>query len=163
MEIDYSNVTEVPGNRITREQLARMFQRYSFAAKFCEGKDVLEVACGAGQGLGYLRSKARQLVGGDCTAKLVRSAKDYYKDRIGILQLDAQYLPFKDNAFDVVILYEAIYYLPQADRFLRECRRLLRDEGVLLICTVNKDWLEFNPSPHSTKSVSYTHLQAHET
>ena len=158
MGIDYSSVTEVPGNRITREQLARMFQRYSFAARFCEGKDVLEVACGAGQGLGYLSTKARQLIGGDYTTKLVQSAKDYYKDRVGILQLDAQYLPFKGNTFDVVILFEAIYYLSRADRFLRECHRLLRGEGIILICTVNKDWSEFNPSPYSTKYFSVPEL-----
>jgi ubiquinone/menaquinone biosynthesis C-methylase UbiE len=155
---DFITITEMPGQRASREQLNKLYHRYKFASTFCEGKDVLEVACGAGQGLGYLRSKARQLVGGDYTAKLVQSAKDYYKDRVGILQLDAQYLPFKDNAFDVVILYEAIYYLPRADRFLRECRRLLRDKGTLLICTVNKDWSEFNPSPYSTKYYSVPEL-----
>lgn len=48
---DYSTVTELPGGNATKEQLARMFHRYCFAANFCRGKDVLEVACGAGQGV----------------------------------------------------------------------------------------------------------------
>ena len=56
-----------------------------------------------------------------------------------------------------MILYEAIYYLAEPERFLDECRRVIRDKGVLLICTVNKDWSEFNPSPYSAK-----YFSAHE-
>jgi ubiquinone/menaquinone biosynthesis C-methylase UbiE len=155
---DYSTVTELPGGNATKEQLARMFHRYCFAASFCKGKDVLEVACGAGQGLGYLARRARRVVGGDYTEKLVQAAKDYYKDRVEVHHLDAHQLPFEDKSFDVVILYEAIYYLGKPDKFLQEARRVLRDGGVLLIATVNKDWSEFNPSPFSTHYFSVPEL-----
>ncbi len=30
MSVDYTTVTEVPGNRVTREQLTRMCNRYYF-------------------------------------------------------------------------------------------------------------------------------------
>jgi ubiquinone/menaquinone biosynthesis C-methylase UbiE len=158
MAIDYSTVTEVPGNRVTREQMARMVHRYCFAAGFCEGKDVLEVACGAGQGLGYLARKARLVIGGDYTDKLVWSAKNYYKDRVEVHQLDAHQLPFEEKSFDVVILYEAIYYLANPEKFVEEASRVLRKGGVLLIATVNSDWSEFNPSPFSTRYFSIPEL-----
>jgi len=158
MGIDYSTVTEVPGNRVSHEQLARMFHRYCFATTFCKGKDVLEVACGAGQGLGYLARKARRVVGGDCTDKLVRSAKEYYKDRVELHHLDAHRLPFKDKSFDVVILYEAIYYLAQPEEFIAGAHRVLRNNGILIMCTVNKDWSDFNPSPFSTHYFSVPEL-----
>ncbi|MFQ6079305.1 MAG: class I SAM-dependent methyltransferase [Thermodesulfobacteriota bacterium] len=150
MGVEYSTVTELPGDRITHEQLARMFHRYRFAANFCEGKEVLEVACGAGQGLGYLARRATRVVGGDCTEKLMMSAREYYKDRVEIHPLDAHQLPFKDKSFDVLILYEALYYLAKPEIFFQEANRVLREGGVLLIATVNKDWPEFNPSPLST-------------
>jgi ubiquinone/menaquinone biosynthesis C-methylase UbiE len=158
MAIDYSTVTEVPGDKATQEQLARMFHRYRFASDFCEGKDVLEVACGSGQGLGYLAKKARWIVGGDCTERLVRSARQYYRNRVQVHLLDAQHLPFRDNSFDVLVLYEAIYYLAYAEEFLSEARRVLRKGGVLLIATVNKDWSEFNPSPFSSHYFSVPDL-----
>ena len=72
MRPDYTTVTEIPRGRVTREQLTRMCTRYYFASKFCEGKDVLEVGCGAGQGLGYLARKARRVVGGDCTENMAK-------------------------------------------------------------------------------------------
>jgi SAM-dependent methyltransferase len=74
------------------------------------------------------------------------------------MRLDAHALPFRDRSFDVVILYEAIYYLAEPDRFLAECRRVLRVPGVVLICTVNKEWPDFNPSPFSTRYFSSREL-----
>ena len=159
MPVDYSTVTEVPGDKATQEQLVRVFHRYRFAVDYCEDKDVLEVACGAGQALGYLARKARRVVGGDCTEKLVASAKQYYKDRVELYLLDAHQLPFRDSSFDVVILFEAIYYLGQPEKFLIETHRVLRKDGVLLIATVNRDWPEFNPSPFSTRYLSVPELQ----
>jgi len=154
MRVDYSTVTEVPGHKVTDEQLARMYHRYRFAAGFCNGRDVLEVACGAGQGLGYLARYARRVVGGDCTEGLVRDAKSHYKDRVELHILDAHQLPYKDKSFDVVILYESIYYLAKPEKFVGEARRILRKPGVLLIASVNKDWPEFNPSPFSSNYFS---------
>lgn len=158
MGIDYTTVTEVRGNQVTQEQLERMFHRYCFASNFGEGKDVLEVACGAGLGLGYLAKRAKRVFAGDYTETLIKEAKRYYKERVPLLRLDAHFLPFRDQSFDVVILYEAIYYLAQPEHFFDEARRVLRKDGVLLIATVNKHWSEFNPSPFSTSYFSVPEL-----
>ena len=154
----YSTVTEVPGLGASKEQITMLLTRYAFASQFTDAKDVLEVACGAGQGLGYLSKKARWVAGGDYTGELVRTAQRHYLGSMPILQLDALTLPFKDSSFDVAILYEAIYYLTEPERFLDECRRVLRRTGALLICTVNKEWSDFNPSPFSTQYFSLREL-----
>ena len=155
---DFSTVTEVAGNRVTQDQLARLYHRYTFAAQFCDGMDVLEVACGTGQGLGYLAKKAKSVVGGDYTENLLRGAQQYYNGRVPLLRLDAHALPFQNSSFDVVLLYEAIYYLAYPERFLVECRRVLRNKGILLICSVNKEWSDFNPSPYSVRYFSAIEL-----
>jgi SAM-dependent methyltransferase len=58
----------------------------------------------------------------------------------------------------VVILYEAIYYLSEPKRFIKEARRVLREGGILIICTANKDWADFNPSPYSHRYFSVTEM-----
>jgi ubiquinone/menaquinone biosynthesis C-methylase UbiE len=147
---DFTAVTEVPGLGASREQRAMLFTRYAYAARLCDGKtDLLEVACGSGQGLGYLAGKARRVVGGDYTEALVQRARRHYGGRVAFVRLDAHALPFGGASFDVVLLYEAIYYLAEPDRFVAECRRVLRSNGVLVVCTVNKEWPDFNPSPYS--------------
>ena len=160
MGIDYTTVTEIPGSKVTREQLARAYTRYRFASKFCEGKDVLEVACGSGLGLGYLAKSTKKVVGGDYTEHLLKLAQEHYRGKVGLLRLDAHTLPFKADTFDVVILYEAIYYLANPEEFIDECRRILRNKGILLICTANKDWSDFNPSPFSVRYFSAPELFA---
>jgi len=156
----YATITELPGNKITSEQLARLYQRYRFAQQFCTEKEVMEVACGAGMGLGYLAKVAKKVIGGDIDKEILKYALKHYegRDKIEIRKFDAQNLPFEDKSFDVVIFYEAIYYLAKPEKFVSEACRVLKDNGVLLICTVNKDWADFNPSPHSTKYFSAPEL-----
>ena len=159
-QVDYTTVTETPGVKASKEQIKRLYQRYRFALEFCHGKEVLEVACGSGQGLGYLANKAKKVVGGDIDENNLQFARDYYRDRnaIELRILDAQSLPFEDKSFDVIILYEAIYYLKDPQNFIVEAARVLRSGGILIVCTANKDWSDFNPSPYSHRYFSVHEL-----
>ena len=154
----YVSVTEVPGTGATGEQLAMLSTRYAFAGERCAGKRVLEVACGAGMGLGYLKTFAHRLVGGDCDLTLLEASRDSYHGRIPLVALDAHHLPFRDESFDVVILFEAIYYLRDVERFLDEARRILGRGGLLLLCSANREWPGFNPSPFSVSYLSAADL-----
>jgi len=149
MANDYTTVTELPGSGATKEQLSALQTRYKIARELSKGKDVLEVACGPGIGLGYLAKSARRVTGGDFDPKLVQLAQQYYGSRVDVLRLDAQALPFPDESFDVVLFLEAIYYLPEPQRFFRETARVLRPGGVVFVCSANPEWADFNPSPYS--------------
>jgi ubiquinone/menaquinone biosynthesis C-methylase UbiE len=148
-KVDYSEVTELVGARGSRAQFARMCQRYQFAAGFCAGKEVLEVACGAGQGLGFLARRAKRVVGMDVDEGILAMPRERYGKRIEIRQGNAEALPFADQSFDVVLLLEAIYYLRQPQSFIAEAKRVLRSGGILFVCSANKDLPDFNPSPFS--------------
>jgi ubiquinone/menaquinone biosynthesis C-methylase UbiE len=146
---DFVQVTEVAGDDVTEEQVERLLRRYYWAGQYCEGKDVVEAACGSGQGLGYLHGITRTLDAGDYSKKMIELTKSHYGDRIDLRHFNAQNMPFDDQSKDVIILFEAIYYLPDAKQFVKECARVLRPEGVVLLSTANKDLFDFNPSPHS--------------
>lgn len=146
---EYVEVTERPGDPASDEQLHRMQHRYQWAAGFGTGKDILEIACGAGQGLGLLSAAARSLVAGDVSRPLLRLARGHYHSRVPFVELDAQKLPFPSASFDVIVMFEAIYYLRSVPTFAAECRRVLRQGGKLLVTTANKDIFDFNPSPHA--------------
>jgi ubiquinone/menaquinone biosynthesis C-methylase UbiE len=151
MENDFYDVTEIPGDDISNEQLERNYHRYYWAGTFCTGKSVLEVACGSGQGLGYLAEIAEKFSAGDYSQKLLDIAKNHYGKRINLKKFDAQKMPFKDKTFDVIVFFEAMYYLPDAEKFISECRRVLKKAGRLLIATANKDLFDFNASPYTYK------------
>lgn len=140
---DFTAITETPGSYVNQEQLARIFQRYRLGAALAQGKDVLEVACGAGIGLGVLQQSARSLVGCDYTSQVLAVAQQHYGRRVPLVCADAQNLPFADHSFDLVLSFEAIYYLNRIDWFLTAAFRLLRQDGTLLIGTSNPDWPPF--------------------
>jgi len=155
----FATVTELPGAGMTPEQAAMLYTRYHWAGTLSEGRDVLEVACGPGVGLGYLAHRARRIVGGDCDEALLQQARAHYRSTIPLLRLDAHALPFAERVFDIVVLFEALYYLARPEEFLREARRVLRPRGVVLVCLPNKDWAGFNPSPFAHRYFSVAELR----
>jgi ubiquinone/menaquinone biosynthesis C-methylase UbiE len=158
---DYASITEAPGLKATQEQLARLYHRYRFALDYVKGKDVLEAACGTGIGLGLLARYANCVVGGDIDKKNIAIASNLYRnDSLQIREMDVHNLPFGEKSFDVILLFEAIYYLEHPEIFVKEAYRILRRQGVLIICTVNRDWEDFHPSPYTHRYFSVPELAA---
>lgn len=145
--VDYSTVTEQVGDLVSQEALSMLYTRYRYASPYCAGKRVLEVACGPGLGVGYLAKHARFIMGGDYTPSLLKAARRSSQTVLPFLRMDAHALPFTNESVDVMVCYEALYYFTEAEHFLSECRRVLAPNGLLLLCTVNPEWPEFNPSP----------------
>ena len=148
---NFVDVTELSGDNVTKEQVERIVHRYQWAEKYCLGKDVLEVGCGTGQGLGHILKSSKSLEAGDYSEEILSIPIKYYGKRVSLSQFDAQDMPYKSSSKDVIILFEAIYYIPDPDKFIAECKRVLRSNGVVLIATANKELQDFNPSPHSYK------------
>jgi SAM-dependent methyltransferase len=148
-QLDFTAVTERGGETVSQAQLDRFYQRYIWAGHFAQGVDVLELACGTGPGLGHLQRVSRRLVAADISEQVLAAAREHYGSRVDLRQLDACSTGLGSCSFDVVILFEAIYYLPDANAFFVEVSRLLRPGGQLLLAMANKDLFDFNPSPFS--------------
>lgn len=157
---DYTPITELPGGLVTAEQQARLSQRYGLARSHAAGRRVLEVACGAGLGLGFVADTAQLLVGGDYTAAVLDVAQERYRSVVPLARFDAQRLPFRDASFDLVLCLEAIYYFPEPELFLTDCHRLLSETGILLIGSENKAWRHFVPSPLSARYYTVPELNS---
>lgn len=154
-----SHEAEMPGMKVTKEQLQIICCRYYFASQFVSGKQVLEVGCGPGLGLGYLSRRAEKVIGGDYAEDNLRCAQQHYKGRVELILLDAHNLPFKDNCFDVVVAVAVVIYL-QLDRFFDECYRVLKRGGTLAFCIPNKDQPDFHRNPLSKNYFSIPELSA---
>lgn len=146
----FLKVTELPGEEISQEQLERLCHRYYWAAEYVRDRDVLEVACGAGPGLRYLVERAQSVKAGDFSPEVLARAQRHVGTDVELRVFDAQDMPYPDASFDTVIIFEALYYVPSAEKFLAEAKRVLRPGGLLLISSANRDLYDFNPSPHST-------------
>jgi SAM-dependent methyltransferase len=146
---DYNTITELAGDDVSEEQVLRICQRYYWAKNYCQNKDVVEVACGNGQGLGYLSEFAKSVCAGDIMDSFVDHVKALYGKKFEITKYDAINMPYDDSSKDVILIFEALYYIKDVNAFFEECKRVLRNTGKLLIVTANKDLFDFNPSPFS--------------
>jgi ubiquinone/menaquinone biosynthesis C-methylase UbiE len=147
---DYTPITELPGSLLTPEQFSRFAHRYALAAGLASGARVLEVACGAGSGLSYLAERASQVVGMDYTEGMLQPARRRLDAALPLVCGDAQQLPFAAQSMDLLLCFEAIYYLADQDAFLAESRRVLAPGGLLVISLTNPDWPDFVPGALST-------------
>lgn len=124
------------GGRIAAEHLAR----YAFAERFAAGKTVLDVASGEGYGAAIMAERARSVVGVDLAEAAVRFAQKKYSG-IGNLEFhvgDVTALSFPDESFEVATCYETVEHIDEPLKAIAELRRVLKDDGVLLVSTPNK-------------------------
>ena len=131
--------------------------RYIFAASLAENKVVLDVACGTGYGAGFMAEKASKVVGADISLEAVDyAAERFCKDnKAGFICADAIRLPFVDNAFDIVVSFETIEHIRQCRKFLAECRRVLKANGLLVCSTPNRRIF----SPKLAKPINTFHVK----
>ena len=114
--------------------------RYGLPGSLVKDKLVLDVACGDGIGTAYLSGQgARAVCGGDISLDSLRHARRLCGNGSAFTALDVGALPFKDRIFDVVVSIETIEHIEGQDKYLSECRRVLKDGGYFVCSTVNRD------------------------
>lgn len=145
----FEDITETVGVPLSPEGASMLATRYAWASSMAAGRRVLELGCGGGQGLGLLEASATSVIGGDYSAPLLDIARRTYDGRIPLTRLSAEQLPFADKSFDLVILFEASYYIPDLQKAFREIARVLTDQGAILLANANPERPDFIRSPHS--------------
>ena len=113
---------------------------------------MLEEDPGTVQGLGYIARLARSLIAGGFLDDLINEANRYLGDRVVLPRFGARDMPCDDHSFDVVSLFNAIYYLSRAERLVDERERVLRSAGEVLIFGVNKDLYDCGSGRHAHAS-----------
>jgi len=120
-------------NSIAEEHLAR----YMVVSKMTKGT-VLDVACGSGYGSSIINRHSRvdYVVSMDIEIELLEYGKRVFK--IEAVEADALNLPFRNKSFDTVVTLETIEHLSNPKKFIKQIRRVLKDNGILILSTPNK-------------------------
>jgi SAM-dependent methyltransferase len=108
----------------------------------CRGRDVLEAGSGEGYGANMIADVATSVVGVDYDASAVEHVRARYP-RVEMKAGNLADLPMTDASVDVVVNFQVIEHLWDQLQFLRECVRVLRPAGELLISTPNR--ITFSP------------------
>jgi SAM-dependent methyltransferase len=129
----------LPGNLIWQEGLTDHIPRYEFACNYCNGKRVLDAACGVGYGSTLLANNGAYSVHAiDISPEAINSAKKIFAHpKISFQIDDCEVLNSVSNDIDVIVALECIEHMHSPEKFLLRTTQLLDPSGLLVLSTPN--------------------------
>lgn len=114
--------------------------RYNFFGEYAENNCILDAGCGFGYGVKILTfNNPTMAIGIDNSISSLKYAKkNYFFNNTSYIVTDAIKTPFADKTFDTIYAFELIEHMKDADVFLSEMVRILKDDGNIFISTPNK-------------------------
>src|SRR2546429_1011407 len=99
------------------------------------GRLTLELGCGEGRVSRDLAARGHRVVGLDSSMGLVRSAAEAGSDGgARYLVCDSALLPFRDDAFDIVVAYNVLQVVADMPATIAEVSRVLMPDGAFCFC-----------------------------
>ena len=123
-------------DRFMRRDAAAYDRMYALLRPVVRDKTVLELAAGTGLIAKHIANAAEYIEVTDASEQMIRQAeRENHAENLHFSVQDMFCLPYADAAFDVVIVSNALHIVPQPEKSLREIKRVLKDDGVLIAPT----------------------------
>ncbi|MEW8992953.1 methyltransferase domain-containing protein [Clostridium sp.] len=136
--------------------------RYNIASRYISRDDeVLEAACGYGYGAAYLANKCLNVQALDLAEDNINFAKECYSNsNISWNNGNVLKLPYKDKSFNIYTSFETLEHLELDDveSYFREAKRVLKDNGRMIISTPNKTNRQNINNPYHIKEYTVQEL-----
>ncbi|MGH7279706.1 MAG: class I SAM-dependent methyltransferase [Candidatus Rokuibacteriota bacterium] len=123
-------------SRLVRYVEAKRVRRILALLAPAAGDRVLEVGCGGGHLLA--RVPAGRRLGLDLSRSLLARTAGRIGGRRGLVQGDAEQLPFRNGAVDRAYCSEVLEHLPSPAAAVAEIRRVLTPRGVMVLSVPNE-------------------------
>ena len=123
-------------DRFMRKDAAVYEEMYELLRPAVRHRTVLELATGTGLIAKHIVNAAEQIEATDASGEMIAEARrDNHSAKLHFSVEDMFRLPYAGQSFDVVIVSNALHIVPQPEKALREIRRVLKDDGVLIAPT----------------------------
>ncbi len=134
---------------------------------------ILDVGCGGGGPMSQLSSKATgaEFTGLDLSEDMLRmtckvNSSRVKEGRLRTVRGSVSSLPFHDGSFDTVFACETTYFWPDLRENLKECRRVLTNNGRMILVQEAWDspkWRERNESWQKGFKMRFCSLEKYES
>lgn len=115
--------------------------RYEAAVKFIninKNDKILDLGCGIGSILNFVQTKTDNVYGVDISENSLAIAKKHLSSFVKLsLQDINNKTNFPDNFFDIVLLTDVIEHISDRYSLMRELKRILKKDGIIVIVTPN--------------------------
>jgi len=117
-------------------------------------KTVLDIGCFTGDIALAIKQKGNKVFGLDCKSEFIKMTQA--KGIPAKLTNLEKKFPIKNESIDLIVAGEIIEHIYYTERFLRECHRILKKDGEILITTPNVNWLSFRLQMLLGKTLPYS-------
>ena len=123
-------------DRFMRKDREAYEKMYELIRPVVKDKTVLELATGTGLIARHIVNAAAHIEATDASPEMITEARrGNCSAKLHFSVQDMFSLPYAGNSFDVVIVSNALHIVPQPEKSLREIKRVLKDDGVLIAPT----------------------------
>jgi len=128
--VNYDTIAEVYDRRYERSDYSPVLR---LLLDFVSGgKRLLEIGCGTGHWLSELAKAGYDAVGFDPSRNMLKTAMEKSR-QLRLIQGCAESMPFGSDTIDRLFCINALHHFSQKERFMTEARRVLHNEGGILI------------------------------
>lgn len=100
---------------------------------------ILDLGCGTGFMLNEikkiykLKNKNLDLYGLDISEEMIKIANENLNGKANLKVGDSEYIPWKDNTFDLVVCNASFHHFSNPEKTLFEIKRVLNSNGILIL------------------------------
>ena len=138
--------------------------RYLLALNWVKGQSVLDMASGEGYGSALLATAAKSVIGVDADFRCIAHAREKYHgySNVSFVVGSCEAVPLPSHSIDIVVSFETIEHHDKHQEMLREIKRVLRSDGVLIISSPNRLTYSDEPqyrNPYHVKELYWEELR----
>ena len=129
-----------PGSRRQKAEMILAVLRHELGQTTTTSVSAIDIGCATGLITRYLAGSFKSMTGIDVLPESVRTAEEENSgSNISYSLFDGQSIPYKNEAFQTVILNHVLAYVPAGshERFLAETFRILKPGGILYLGHAN--------------------------
>ncbi len=115
----------------------KVFSSFLSLSQVFHNKKVVDIGCGGGgKSLALLQYKPLKVIGVDINEDFIYKARRFaqkFEGHSEFICADAKNMPFDEDSVDIITMLDAFEHLDQPEQILKECWRVLKPCGKILI------------------------------
>ncbi len=144
---DYSKIAPTYNKRYVESYLPSIEKEIINIIQENNYKTILEAGCGTGRWIKSLDRLNNNVFGLDYSIDMLKVPKKECS-ALKLINADADFIPLKNDYFDLIFCVNAIHHFPDKEIFIHESRRVLSENGTLAIFGVDphvdRDWYVYD-------------------
>lgn len=129
----YSPISDsIKSSDILLKNSAMMYDKTTEGIENCFSKSLLEIGCGRGGGLNYIKTKYPNLSISGCDISPLNIDHSIFCDDSKSINYsigNSMDLPYEDSSFDYLLNVESSHCYDDLDKFYSECARVIKPNG----------------------------------